>query len=191
VKFCRTKFLTTIWFFALLLNVFPVANFAANSGNQAETVYCPLTKKLQPVKAAKKEVWQNPLGNICAVEAEKKSFADELFGNNLLKANSLNQDKFENLVFDFFQKGKAAFAGLPQFPDLPHKNSVKTSFVVIVSSKTNEAQLVWKIQTADFSFSQNPRPPNEISANLFESQVFFELKKVSRQIAPRAPPFSL
>jgi hypothetical protein len=191
VKFRAKKNLLAIWLFALFLSAFSIALFAETPRNSVETVYCPLTKKLQPVKAQKKEDWQNPLENICADEKEKKSFADELFRQNLLKTASLDEKQFENLVFDFFQKGKAAFAGLPQFPDSPQKNSVKTFSAVIGFGKTDETQFVWKSNTDDFSFASNPRPPNCVSANLFKAQTSRKLEKISHRIAPRAPPFSL
>jgi hypothetical protein len=191
VTFRKPKIFIVIWFFALFLNGFSIALFAETPRRTAETVYCPLTKKLQPVKAQKKETWRNPLENICADESEKKSFSDEFFRQNLLKTNSLDEKHFENLAFDFFQKGNAVFANLPQFPDLPHKNSVKIFFVAAVFGKANETQLIGNLQSADFSFAQNPRPPNVVSANRFKSQIFSELEKISRQISPRAPPFSL
>jgi hypothetical protein len=190
VKFCKTKNLTAVWLLALFLNAFSVGLFAEPPPNSAETVFCPLTKKLQPVKVQKKSR-QNPLKNICADEEDKKSFSIELFNGNLLKTNSRGEKQFENLVFDFFQKGKAAFADLPQFPDSPQKDSVKTFSVAIAFSKTAETQFVWKSQNEDFPFAQNPRPPNSVSADLFEHQNFQTLEQFSRQIAPRAPPYSL
>ena len=192
MKFFRVKDLTAIWFFALILNAFSIAIFAeAPKSSAAGLVYCPLTKKLQPVKAAKKETRQNPLEEICADERDKKSFSDELFSANLLNKPRLDDKQFENLVFDFFQKGKSAFAGIPQFPDFPHKDSIKASSVVIAFNKTNETEFVWKLNPEGFSFAQNSRPPNAVSASLFEPQNFRKLEKISRRIAPRAPPFSL
>jgi hypothetical protein len=188
VKFRKPKNLTAVWLFALFLNAFSIALFAETPRPPAETVYCPLTKKLQPVKSQKKEVWQNPLENICADESEKKSFSDEFFGQNLLKTNSLDEKQFENLAFDFFQKGNAAFANLPQSPDFPHKNSVKSFSTVAVFTETDKTQLVWKLQTEKIDFAQNPRPPNSVATNLFEPQTSRRLEKISRRIAPRAPP---
>lgn len=192
MKFFRVKDLAAIWLFALLINAFSVAIFAeAPKNSVAGLVYCPLTKKFQPVKAEKKEIRQNPLEEICADERDKKTFSDELYSTNFLYKPRLDVKQFENLVFDFFQKGKSAFAGIPQFPRFPHKDSIKASAAVIVFSKTNETEFVWKSNTEGFSFAQNSRPPNAILANLFEPQNFRKLEKISRRIAPRAPPFSL
>jgi hypothetical protein len=191
VKFCKPKIFTAIWFFALFLNALSAALLAAPPSNPAETVYCPLTRKLQPVKATKKEVRQNPLAEICADERDKKSFADELFRQNRLKTNFADEKHFEDLVFDFFQKGKSAFAGLPQFPDSPQKDSVKVSYVALSFGKISETKVVWKSPTENLSFAQNPRPPNPVSANFFESQNSPSLEIISRRIAPRAPPVSL
>ncbi len=194
MNFSKPKILTAIWFFALFLNVFSVALFAEPPNIPADKVYCPLTKRLQPVKVSNKEVPQNPqnpLGEICADEKEKKLFADELFRQNLLKINALDEDKFENLVFDYFQKGSAAFADFSQSPDSPHKNSVKNLSVSIAFSKTDETRFVWKTSAEKKSFAQNSRPPNSLTISLFEPQTFIKLEKISRRISPRAPPFSL
>lgn len=191
MKFCTTKFFAAIWFFALFLNAFSIVLFAATPNIPAEKVYCPLTGKLQPVKASKKEVRKNPLDEICADDREKELFANEFFRQNLLKMNFSEENKFENLVFDFFQKGSAAFANLPSFPDSPHKDSFKGFSAAAAFGKKEKTQFVWKTQTGKFSFAQNPRPPNAVSANLYKPQVFSKLEKISRRTAPRAPPFSL
>jgi hypothetical protein len=192
VKFRAAKNLTAVWLFALFLNAFSTALFADSSPrNSAETVYCPLTKKLQPIKAQKKELRKNPLEEVCADEKDKKSLTNELFGKNLLRTNFLDEKQFETIVFDFFQKGKLAFANLPQFPDFPSKTSVKTVFAAVGLGKTNETSFVWKSQPENFNFAANPRPPNAAPVNLFESQNFHALEEISRQISPRAPPFSL
>ena len=191
MKFRAPQNLTVVWLFALLLNAFSVAIFAETPLAPAEMVYCPLTKKLQPVKAAKKAARPNPLGEICADETTKKAFADELFAQNLLRTNAPHEEQFEKLVFDFFQKGKTAFADLPRLPDAPRKNSLKTFSAVTGFGKTDETQFLGKSTFDDFSPSQKPRPPTPAAVNLFESRNFRELREISRRIAPRAPPFSL
>lgn len=180
-----------MWLFALFLNAFSTALFADSSPRSAETVYCPLTKKLQPVKARKKDLRKNPLEEVCADEKDKKSLLGELFGKNSRRTNFLDEKQFENLVFDYFQKGRAAFANLPQPPDFPRRVSIKTSSAVAGFSKTNETSFVWKLQPNNFNFASHQRPPNSVPVNLFESQNFRALEEISRQISPRAPPFSL
>lgn len=191
MKFRGTKNLTAVWLFVLFLNAFSTALFADSPRRPAETVYCPLTKKLQPVKAQKKELRKNPLEEVCADEKDKKSLAGELFGRNLPRTNFLDEKQFENVVFDFFQKGRAAFANLPQFPDSPRKHSIKTFSAAIGFSKTDEMRFVRTLQAENFNFASNPRPPNAAPVNLFESQNFHASEIISRQISPRAPPFSL
>jgi len=180
-----------IVFFALVCNAFSVAIFAEKTENSAAFVYCPLTKKLQPVKAAQKETKKNPLTEICADEKYKKSFADEIFGANLAKTNSLDEKQFENLAFDFFQKGKASFKGLPAFPDAPRKNSAKSAAAFFISGRNETVKFAASLKNENFSYAQNPRPPNRFSADSSEPQTFPELEKISRRIAPRAPPFSV
>jgi hypothetical protein len=190
VKFRRAKNLVAVWLFALFLNAFSIAVVAEIPDRPAELVYCPLTKRLQPVKARKKEVWKNPLENICADESEKNLLAAEIFGTHLLKTNFLDEEKFEGLVFDFFRKGAAALAQLPKSPGFPQKNSVKTFSIAFGFSQTDEIRFIWKLSAENFSFAQNGRPPNPVSVKLFEFQnSSAESKKLPRRSAPRAPPF--
>lgn len=191
MKIRGTKNLTAIWLFALFLSAFSTLLFANAPYNSAEMVYCPLTKKLQPVKAARKEFGRNPLEEVCADQKNKQSFLDEFFGKNLLRANLLDDKQFEQLVFDFFQKGKSAFVNLPQSPNSPRRNSIKAFSAIIGFGKTDEVRFVWKLQPENFNFAARPRPPNSEPASLFKSPNFHALEKISRQISPRAPPFSL
>jgi hypothetical protein len=191
VKFCTTKNLAAFWLFALFLNAFSIALSAEMPKGAAEKVFCPLTKKFQPVRAPKKDFYKNPLENICADERDKKSFSDELSGKNALKANFLDEERFENLVFDFFKIGKAAFANLPDFPDFPRQNLIKAFSLTAGFNKTEETRILSKPNAEDFSFAQNPRPPNAVSAKFYKPQNARKLEKISRRIAPRAPPFSI
>jgi hypothetical protein len=191
VKFCTTKNLTAFWLFALFFNAFSAALFAETPKRAAETVFCPLTKKFQPVKAPKPDFYKNPLANICADEKDKKSFSDEISGVNALKTRFLDEKQFESLVFEYFKIGKTAFANLPDFPDFPHRNLIKTSFLVNGFNKTNETRVLLKLKAEDFSFAQNPRPPNTVSVKFSARQKIRKQEKISRRIAPRAPPFSL
>jgi len=178
-----------VWLVALFLNAFSLGLCAAVPKASTETVYCPLTKKLQPVKAARPS--KNPLKNICTAENEKTSFFNGLLGANLAKTNFLDEKQFETLVFDFFQKGKAAFSNLPPLPEAPRKNSVKAFSAIAGFGKNHETEFVWKLHAEDFSFAFKSRPPNRFSADLFSPSNFRPLEKISRRIAPRAPPFSM
>lgn len=181
-----------LWLFALFLNAFSFGSFAAVSESSAELVYCPLTKRLQPVKAPQRQIHKNPLDEICADNRTKNSFLNEIFSSkNLPSANHLNDREFENLVFDFSRTGKAAFKNLPLPADFPHQNLVKNFSAVAGFSKTDELKFVWKLSASDFSFAENPRPPTKVSTNFFNPQTFRELEKISRRRVPRAPPFSL
>lgn len=178
-------------FFVLIFNAFSIAIFAEKTQNFSAFVYCPLTKKLQPVKASQKETKKNPLAEICADESYKKHFTDEIFGANLVKTNSLDENRFENLAFDFFQKGKAAFKGLPSFPDAPRKNSAKSAYDFFTSCRNEKVKFAPSLKGEKFSFAQNPRPPNFSFTADFQSKKLLKSEEISRRIAPRAPPFFL
>lgn len=183
------KFAIAVWFFALLLNAFSTPAFAATLKSSPATVYCPLTKKLQPVKIP--QARPNPLGEICANEKDKQLFTNEFFGVNRSKINFLSETQFENLVFDFFRKGESAFAGLPSLPDSPHQKSIVKSFLIYAFGKINEYHFAFKTNDANFSFAQNPRPPNSRNSAKLDFQIARELRKISRRINPRSPPFSI
>ena len=128
---------------------------------------------------------------ISSLKKDKKSFSDEISGVNALKTRFLDEKQFENLAFKYFKIGKTAFANLPDFPDFPPRNLIKVSFLTNGFNKTDETRLSFQRNAEDFSFAQNPRPPNAVSAIFPERRNARQLEKISRRIAPRAPPFSL
>lgn len=154
-------------------------------------VYCPLTKQLQPVHAADLNRTKNEFDEICLTNKQKNDFSAAI----LKKINfgfSVSKEKpFEEIVFDFLKNGKSALDSLPNIPNLPEKRLTKNSLSTPLSNNSNEAQLVWKLQNEDFLLPQNPRPPTIVSTANFESKNLFKSEKISRRIAPRAPPFSL
>lgn len=179
-----------LWLLALLLNAFPFGLSAAAPKAPAELVYCPLTKRLQPVKAPPKNFRKNSLDDICAGKDTKNSFLNEIFSSrNLAAVNHLNDQEFEDLVLAFSRIGKAAFQNLPPPPDLPRQSALKASFAVAGFSRTGESKCIWKPNAASFSFAENPRPPTPAAASYFEPRNRRELETASRPGAPRAPPF--
>ncbi|MBS1793222.1 MAG: hypothetical protein JSS81_05180 [Acidobacteria bacterium] len=193
MNFRTFKNTAAVWLFALLLNAFSFAVSAETPKAAAdEMVFCPLTKKLQPVKATGLKTRRDPFAEICAGEQDQKAFWNELSGaGNALKSAALSEKQFEALVFDFLQKGKAAFANLPPAPGSPEKNAVRTSTAFAAPGNQRETPFVRETAADNFSFAQRPRPPDAVSAVLFEAPLFPKSNIVSRRLAPRAPPFSI
>ena len=152
-------------------------------------VYCPLTKKLQFVKPPKEVFKKNPLDEICASDNEKNLFSLEISAQASFIFTSIKEDNVENLVFNYFQKGKSAFNKLPDFPGFPDKTLAKNSNSFAGFGSNCQKQLVWKLSDENFSFAQNPRPPSELKTTSFEILLSYDLDKISQKIAPRAPPF--
>ncbi len=152
-------------------------------------VYCPLTKKLQPVKPSKEIFRKNPFDEICASDDAKLLFSLEISAQTNFKFMSPDAQNFENLIFDYFQKGKSVFDNVPNLPNFPNKNLTKNFSSFAGFGSNYQKQFVWKLSGENFSFAQNPRPPNEIKTVSFGILLTYNLDKISRKIAPRAPPF--
>lgn len=160
------------------------AFYKSEKDNSEKFVYCPLTKKLQPVNPPKK----NLLNPICASDDQKDRFALEIFKEINSGFTSLNEKQFEKIVFDYFQNGKSAFGSLPKTPEFPHKNLAKNFDFGANAGNKKKQQFVPKIQNENFSFARNPRPPDLFESVEFEIQIVRALEEISQNIKPRSPP---
>ncbi len=189
----RCKFhITKVYFFALvaliaiLSGAFSFAVFNSNLLSPAEMVYCPLTKKLQPINPPSVSNAFS-LNEICATDAEKIRLTSAIVKNLKLQFTNFTANNFEDLAFDFWQKGKTAFDSLPNAPNLPEKLTVKNFFSPTNSGDNFSFKIVWKT-TEKFAFQAQPRPPTAIDFPEFNFEIVPKLKRISRRIAPRAPP---
>ncbi len=178
-----------VYFAAVLLPVIlsgAISNALFNSNFQksAEMVYCPLTKKLQPINPPAVAAKAFSLNEICAADSEKIRL-ESAIGENL-KFNFTARN-LENLAFDFWQKGKTAFESLPNAPNAPEKAAVKNSFPPVVFGDHFDFKIVWKA-TEKFAFQAQPRPPTAIDFPEYNSETASKLRQISLRIAPRAPP---
>lgn len=80
----------------MLLNVFPMSVWPAGNVESADFVYCPLSKKLQPVKAPARAV--NPLAEICATDAEKDSLVGRAMATGDLRILNATPAEFERIA---------------------------------------------------------------------------------------------
>ncbi len=154
-------------------------------------VYCPLTKKLQPVNLPKEILKKNSLDAFCASNDQKNRFSLEISKEINSGIFSLNEKQLENIVFDYFQNGKSAFGNLPKMPEFPHKNLAKNFNFAVNAGNNKENQFIWKLQSENFSFAQNPRPPDFAPKSVFSFQIIRNLDGISRNINPRSPPANL
>lgn len=186
----KINFVAVILLLAISSGAFSFAFFAPEKSSTAEMVYCPLTLRLQPINPPREISIGDSLNEICANESQKDRFASAILRSAKVEVSKLNQLTFENLVFDFWQKGKSAFDNLPNLPNLPETFLAKNSFSTLTVGNQFENQFVWKT-TEKFAFQLKPRPPTTRNSFVFEFQNVTKLDQISRQIAPRAPPFSI
>lgn len=172
---------------AILSGALSFAFFNSNSRSTAEMIYCPLTKKLQPINPPSSVSNTFSLNEICAAETEKTRLAAAIAENLKLKFVSLNRNNFENLAFDFWQKGKTAFDAVPNVPNAPEKAAFKNSFSPINFNGDFSFKIIWKA-TEKPAFQAQPRPPTVADFPEFNHEFSKKLDRVSRHIAPRAPP---
>lgn len=165
--------------------VFAPAKFAA-----AEMVYCPLTRKLQPVNPPKIAAPLYSLNEICASEFEKSNFALAIIKIAKLKFSNISQKDFENLAFDFWRTGKSALDALPNSPHLPEELMTKNFFSPLNAGSDYENNFCWTT-TEIFTFQLNPRPPTNRNSLAYEFDSARKIIQISRRIAPRAPPASV
>lgn len=166
--------------------------FSVKKTEEADMVYCPLSKKLQPVNPPKEVVRQKSLQDICASEQNKNLFARELFKNSFLDLSSQDKNQFENLAFDFFQKGDSVFKNLPHSSDWPsNENLIKNFYASISSASFYNPQSIRTSKVEDFGFSLHPRPPNFSQTARFDFEIVRRLETISRNINPRSPPARL
>ena len=170
-------------FSATLSGVFSLAFTAPQQSGSAETVFCPLTKRFQPVHPPK----NNLLDDLCASAFEKETFSKAVIEQLTVELNNFNENSLEDLVFDYWQNGKAAFENLPFQPSHPEKTFAKNSFSNAGFANKFEHQIIRKTVNK-FSFQLHQRPPPIQNNSKFEFRKVSELKKISRNINPRSPP---
>ena len=183
------KFITLLSLFAFAASAFWLDFSHVKADISPEMVYCPLTKKLQPVHSPEKGIRESLLNDICAADREKNEFARAFLENPI--AVSFAENQIENLAFDFFQSGKSAFKKLPNFPNAPDQYLAKT-FTPIAGTGSFDGQISFlKTKTGHFDFFQKPRPPNFSASVKFDFQIVRVLEKISQNINPRSPPANL
>lgn len=175
--------------FAFAASIFFAAFPFAKTETETDKVYCPLTKKLQPVHSPKQLVRKAALDDFCAADEKKIQFEQALIETQDLV--SFGTISFENLAFDFFQNGKSAFKNFPNQPELPRQNLGKTYCSAIGAGSFEKQNSLAEIKNLTFDFSRNPRPPTFQTAVKFDFQIARNLEKISQNINPRSPPSNL
>lgn len=189
MKIKTKKIVVLFSLFSLFASTFYFAFFSIKNDASNGTVYCPLTKKLQPVHPPKKSAGDISINDFCANDKEKSEFIKVLLNSENLFL--INETQFENLAFNYFQTGKTAFQSLPNLPDLPEQNLAKSFYSAAVTGIYDRQISFFKIKTEQFDFAQTPRPPTIQASAKFDFQIVRLLEKISQNINPRSPPANL
>ncbi|MBK7707854.1 MAG: hypothetical protein IPN69_05510 [Acidobacteria bacterium] len=190
VNFCTRHNFAALWLVAFLLSALSIPPFAVAPTPGEETVYCPLTKTFQPVKAKDVKADRNPLDEICAKAGLKQLFAESVFRAAFPVNSRKSIDEFDDLVFDFLRSGKSAFDRLPKSPDAPDGTTVRPSMSILATAETGGKRPPATLPDARFV---SPAKINEVVSNpalRSPQNPVRTLDSVSRNINPRSPPFS-
>jgi hypothetical protein len=181
-------FWTTL--FCLISGSIPVS--ARHISQPADAVYCPLQKtwvrKNDPAAEAVRP--EKTLDYICSSFDHKESFVFELSNGIFDRQISLTGEKIEKLFFKYLEEGKQAFAEIAPSNNLPGRQMAKNS-AGEKSGSTNFKVDFARYPSETFGFEQLARPPTTRQTIKFNFQFVNELDKISRNINPRSPPFSI
>ena len=173
---------------ALIVFIPAVSAFAGRQAAPAGMVFCPLSRKFQPLNPPKNRE-NNPFSDICAGK-ETKEFLFYAIVSKISLSNIFvdGENGFDNLAFDYLAHGESALKNLPNVPHFPSENLYKKIGSTAVGS-SSEDDLTVRLQPLRFFIrSLAARPPTALLPNFYTPEIIHRSDEVSRRIAPRAPP---
>ncbi len=175
-----------ILLWALLTAVFaPTFAYAAQAPERM--VYCPLSKKFQPVRPPEEKKKIKPFDNICASLAKKDFLVQEIIIKNPFRF-SLDVNRLDNLAFDFLAHGKSALKALPDAPNFPSPKISKQIASSVATGNNYEHKIFWSNAFQYSSPTLLARPPTAAASAPFALNSIHQSPEISRHLAPRAPP---
>lgn len=183
----RLTAMLLLWILAITF--FAPAHSPARGKAPGGMVYCPLSKKFQPVNPPEEKLKQKPFKNLCASTETKALLIQEIFVKNLFNKIPTDQHALDTLAFNFLEQGKAVLEERPGLPDSPSENSVRQFHSGMVVNNNQEYKFVWKQIAKTLSLAIAARPPTSEETFLFTFNSIYKSAQLSRCISPRAPPF--
>ena len=182
--------LTAILLLWVMLTVVFVPSFFPAETNKTPEgmVYCPLSKKFQPINPPKEKKQFKPFGDICASDGTKEFLFRKIIIENPFRRISLDENKLTDLAFDFLAHGESALKDLPNTPNLPSENLIRQIGAITVVNNTYDYQFVWKQPVQYYSSELLARPPTAAITAIFTNDLVYQSDEISRHLAPRAPP---
>lgn len=172
---------------AIFSGAVSLAFYVPEPAQNAEMVYCPLTKRLQPVHAFDVNQGKNELGEICLSAKQRDDFSSSILTKLSLGFSFSKQQSVEEIVFDYFKNGKSALDTVPDFPNHPERTFAENLYSLIGFGQNLDMQSVWKTEES-FSLKLKARPPTKVLSTRFDFQISKNLETISRNINPRSPP---
>lgn len=179
------KVQTFIWLLAVSLNAFAALAVSAAPETPSNFVYCPLTHKLQPIKAEPPRAEKSD--EICAPASEKTRFTELLISRGAALSN-LEGARIQDLFFDYSRDGRVALSSVPSSPSTPRHSATTGELQLTTSVRRDSSRDEFKLLAAKFAIGLKPRGPSS-SVKLPEAQnLDFPTAAILRRIAPRGPP---
>lgn len=171
-----------------LLAVFAPAVSSAQYGKAPEgMVYCPLSHKFQPINPPEKKTLKF-FEDICASDARKDFLFREIIIKNPFRQISFDENKLDDLAFDFLAHGDSALKKLPDLPNLPFKYLRKQVGSGVVGGNDYNRHFV-RQQDVQFDLPTScARPPTGLISKFSTNKLIYQSDELSRRTAPRAPP---
>ncbi len=179
--------LTMLVLCSVYLGSLPLSHAAAR--RSSDEVFCPLQKTWVkknsgiPLRGNQKQ----PLKDICARVERKDVFLSELTESLRFTRATPNYRETEKLFFTYLAKGKPSLTRYFYSQNAPEPQYISSARI---EKNANNTRLEFAAQAAQ---APAPKLPSRLictPANNFVSRSFTELKNISRNLSPRAPPFS-
>lgn len=140
------RLLTALILWALLIAVLPLSFFSAvKEQTPFGMVYCPLSRKPQPIEPLETKKRQKPFDALCASTKTKEYLYREIFLKTPWRVFTLDAKSVERLIFDYIAHGKTALDKLPgRVPPAPSENLIKQIASSTVAGNRSGHKFVWK-----------------------------------------------
>lgn len=177
-----TYLFSLVWLMSLFIG-FSFLNTSQIVKN-ADLVYCPLQKTWVKRDEAAQPIRQNPLDQICMSDQKRQELTLQITLKNAFAID-------EKGIFDTLQKGEKVLSKYQENPNLPNQNLVQIRQTLNFLNNQNNWKVNFIAKSEAFSFALNSRPPTFLRSTKFDFQFAQTLDKISRNINPRSPPFSI
>lgn len=149
-----------------------------------DLVYCPLQKTWVKRHEETQAARRNPLDEICMSDERKQELTIQISLKNAFAIN-------EQGIFATLREGVKVLDNYRETQNLPNQTLVQIRHSFSVLNSANDLRQTFTAKSEAFSFALNSRPPTFQKVTEFDFQTTKNLDRISRNINPRSPPFSI